>query len=229
MIDINTIGAGGGSIAYVDAGGAFRVGPRSAGADPGPACYGQGGIEPTITDANVVLGRLDPERFLGGGMRSIATPRSRPSSGSRELGLACSRRRKASSRSRTSTWPRDPVADGREGPRPARVRARRLRRRRAAARGRGRRDARDPGGDRPAASRHHLRDGPADERPQVRPDAHRLPAEGASTSTGSIATSRRSRRSCGSGSARRRPRRRHRGLRGSTAATSARATSCGSH
>jgi N-methylhydantoinase A/oxoprolinase/acetone carboxylase beta subunit len=69
MIDIHTIGAGGGSIAYVDAGGAFRVGPRSAGASPGPACYGNGGQEPTLTDANVVLGRIDPERFLGGEMQ----------------------------------------------------------------------------------------------------------------------------------------------------------------
>lgn len=69
MIDITTIGAGGGSIAYVDQGGAFRVGPRSAGADPGPAAYGRGGTEPTVTDANLVLGRLDAEDFLGGGMR----------------------------------------------------------------------------------------------------------------------------------------------------------------
>ncbi len=69
MIDIHTIGAGGGSIAYVDAAGAFRVGPRSAGADPGPAGYGKGGAEPTVTDANLVLGRLDPENFLGGAMR----------------------------------------------------------------------------------------------------------------------------------------------------------------
>lgn len=66
MIDIDAIGAGGGSIAYIDAGGAFRVGPRSAGAVPGPACYGRGGTEPTVTDAQVVLGRLDPKRFLGG-------------------------------------------------------------------------------------------------------------------------------------------------------------------
>ena len=66
MIDIDAIGAGGGSIAYLDPGGAFRVGPRSAGAVPGPACYGKGGIEPTVTDAQVVLGRLDPEHFLGG-------------------------------------------------------------------------------------------------------------------------------------------------------------------
>lgn len=66
MIDIDAIGAGGGSIAYVDSGGAFRVGPRSAGAEPGPACYGRGGTEPTVTDAQVALGRLDPKRFLGG-------------------------------------------------------------------------------------------------------------------------------------------------------------------
>ena len=68
MLDIHTIGAGGGSIARVH-GGAFRVGPQSAGADPGPACYGSGGTEATVTDANVVLGRIDPERFLGGSMR----------------------------------------------------------------------------------------------------------------------------------------------------------------
>ena len=69
MIDIHTIGAGGGSIAYVDRGGAFRVGPRSAGAVPGPAAYGRGGTEPTVTDANLVLGRLDKNDFLGGSMK----------------------------------------------------------------------------------------------------------------------------------------------------------------
>ena len=66
MIDIHTIGAGGGSIAYIDHGGAFRVGPRSAGAVPGPAAYGRGGTQPTVTDANLVLGRLDKSDFLGG-------------------------------------------------------------------------------------------------------------------------------------------------------------------
>jgi N-methylhydantoinase A len=66
--DIHTIGAGGGSLAWRDAGGALRVGPRSAGAVPGPACYGRGGTEPTVTDANVVLGRLDPDVRLGGTM-----------------------------------------------------------------------------------------------------------------------------------------------------------------
>ncbi len=69
VIDLVEIGAGGGSIAWIDRGGALRVGPRSAGADPGPACYGAGGREPTITDANLVLGRLDPAYFLGGEIR----------------------------------------------------------------------------------------------------------------------------------------------------------------
>jgi N-methylhydantoinase A/oxoprolinase/acetone carboxylase beta subunit len=68
MIDIHTIGAGGGSIAHLDAGQAFRVGPGSAGAEPGPAAYGRGGTLPTVTDANVVLGRLQPGNFLGGEM-----------------------------------------------------------------------------------------------------------------------------------------------------------------
>lgn len=66
VVDLVEIGAGGGSIAWVDSGGLLRVGPLSAGADPGPACYGRGGAEPTVTDANVVLGRLDPGYFLGG-------------------------------------------------------------------------------------------------------------------------------------------------------------------
>ena len=68
MIDIHTIGAGGGSIAHVDRGGAFRVGPQSAGAEPGPAAYGKGGQDPTVTDANLALGRLIAEDFLGGNM-----------------------------------------------------------------------------------------------------------------------------------------------------------------
>ena len=68
MVDIDTIGAGGGSIAYVDKGGVFRVGPRSAGALPGPCCYDRGGELPTSTDCNAVLGRLNPDNFLGGKM-----------------------------------------------------------------------------------------------------------------------------------------------------------------
>ncbi|MEH6911842.1 MAG: hydantoinase/oxoprolinase family protein [Oceanicoccus sp.] len=85
MVDMHTIGAGGGSIASIDSGAVLQVGPESAGADPGPACYGLGGQHPTVTDANVVLGRLRPDSFLGGEMSldidaarsalsSIATP-----------------------------------------------------------------------------------------------------------------------------------------------------------
>lgn len=69
MIDVRSIGAGGGSIAAVDDEGALRVGPRSAGSDPGPVCYGKGGTKPTVTDANLVLGRLEPDLFFGGRLR----------------------------------------------------------------------------------------------------------------------------------------------------------------
>jgi N-methylhydantoinase A len=67
-VDVRSVGAGGGSIAYVDAGGLLRVGPQSAGSVPGPACYGRGGTKPTVTDAALLLGYLDPEYFLGGRM-----------------------------------------------------------------------------------------------------------------------------------------------------------------
>jgi len=66
MIDLETMGAGGGSIAWLDSAGGFHVGPRSAGSEPGPACYNRGGTEPTVTDAQVVLGRMDADKFLGG-------------------------------------------------------------------------------------------------------------------------------------------------------------------
>lgn len=69
MLQILTVGAGGGSVGWIDAGGLLHIGPQSAGADPGPACYGRGGSEPTCTDANLVLGYLDPDFFLGGRMR----------------------------------------------------------------------------------------------------------------------------------------------------------------
>jgi N-methylhydantoinase A len=91
MIDIQEVGTGGGSIARIEAGGALRVGPESAGAQPGPVCYGQGGTEPTVTDCNLLLGRLAPDRFLGGEMKldlaaaraAIETKIARP------LGLEC--------------------------------------------------------------------------------------------------------------------------------------------
>lgn len=73
MIDLVTIGAGGGSVAYIDEAGAFHVGPRSAGSEPGPACYGRGGTEPTVTDAQIVLGRLDPDMALGGDLKLDAS------------------------------------------------------------------------------------------------------------------------------------------------------------
>ena len=91
VIDIHTIGAGGGSIAQIDPGGALRVGPESAGANPGPACYGRGDPEkafPTVTDANLILGRLDPDYFLGGKMH-LDTRRARHvlTSLGKEIGL----------------------------------------------------------------------------------------------------------------------------------------------
>jgi N-methylhydantoinase A len=73
MIDIRSIGAGGGSVAWIDKGGMLRVGPQSAGAQPGPACYGKGGIEATVTDANIVLGRLSPDDFALSGLQIDAS------------------------------------------------------------------------------------------------------------------------------------------------------------
>jgi N-methylhydantoinase A len=90
MVDMHTIGAGGGSIARVDSGGLLQVGPESAGADPGPACYGQGGNEPTVTDANLVLGRLRSDGFLGGRM-SLDSQAARQAMApvATALGLSC--------------------------------------------------------------------------------------------------------------------------------------------
>jgi N-methylhydantoinase A/oxoprolinase/acetone carboxylase beta subunit len=69
LVDVHTVGAGGGSIAWLDGAGTLRVGPRSAGSEPGPVCYGRGGTEPTVTDASIVLGYLDPEMFAGGSLQ----------------------------------------------------------------------------------------------------------------------------------------------------------------
>jgi N-methylhydantoinase A len=77
VVDLVEVGAGGGSLAWIDGGGHLRVGPHGAGSSPGPASYGRGGDQPTITDANVVLGRLDPDYFLGGSMRLDAAAASR--------------------------------------------------------------------------------------------------------------------------------------------------------
>lgn len=89
MIDLHTIGAGGGSIAYVDAGGVLQVGPQSAGADPGPACYGRGGKAATVTDANLILGRLRVDAFLGGRMiLDVDAARNAMQSLAAQLGLS---------------------------------------------------------------------------------------------------------------------------------------------
>jgi N-methylhydantoinase A len=89
MVDVHTVGAGGGSIAWRDAGGALRVGPRSAGADPGPACYGRGDTEPAVTDANLLLGFLSQESDLAGGVRLDREAASRSVADlGRELGLS---------------------------------------------------------------------------------------------------------------------------------------------
>ncbi|HEY3068398.1 MAG TPA: hydantoinase/oxoprolinase family protein [Methylomirabilota bacterium] len=90
MVAVESIGAGGGSIAYADDGGALRVGPRSAGAVPGPACYGQGGTEPTVSDANLVLGYLNAERVYGGGAIRLDRERAEAALAAlgRRIGLA---------------------------------------------------------------------------------------------------------------------------------------------
>lgn len=93
MLDVDTIGAGGGSVAWVDDRDVLQVGPRSAGADPGPACYGQGGTDATVTDATLVLGYLDPETFRGGNRRSTNLPPARPSSAPSRTRLGCPSRR----------------------------------------------------------------------------------------------------------------------------------------
>lgn len=89
MIDVSSIGAGGGSIGWTDPGGALKVGPRSAGAQPGPACYGRGGTLPTVSDANVLARRLNPERILGGQMEidAAAARRAVEEQVARPLGL----------------------------------------------------------------------------------------------------------------------------------------------
>ena len=107
ILDIHTVGAGGGSIAWIDSGGLLAVGPASAGADPGPACYGRGGTQPTVTDADLLLGYLDPGFFHGGELQldveaarravgALADP-ARP--------RASCRSRAGSTSSSTPTWP----------------------------------------------------------------------------------------------------------------------------
>ena len=111
MVDIHTLGAGGGSIAWIDAGGALRVGPQSAGAEPGPPCYGRGGTEPTVTDANLVLGRLSAASLLGGRdapRRRAGRPRHRGAhrrAPRHRVGSPCGSRRCAWTRTASSAPP----------------------------------------------------------------------------------------------------------------------------
>ena len=106
MVDVHTVSAGGGSIAWADPGGALRVGPRSAGADPGPAAYGKGGEEPTVTDANLLLGYLGDGAELGGELTLSARARRGRARGARRASSAStrSRPRSASCASPTPRW-----------------------------------------------------------------------------------------------------------------------------
>ncbi len=106
LVDVDSIGAGGGSLGWIDARDMLRVGPQSAGAVPGPACYGRGGTEPTVTDALLVLRYLAPDRFLGGAMTLDTDAARRPA---RAWAATCCSRattsRGASARSRWQGWP----------------------------------------------------------------------------------------------------------------------------
>ncbi len=103
-LDIHTVGAGGGSIAWRDAGGALRVGPASAGAVPGPACYGRGGTQPTVTDANLLLGRLPRGRAARrrAARSTVAPPSARSRALAAELGAGAAR----SAPRASCAWPR---------------------------------------------------------------------------------------------------------------------------
>ena len=137
-IDLAEVGAGGGSIVWLDAGGALQVGPRSAGASPGPLCYDLGGTEPTVTDANVVLGYLNPAALAGGAVKlNAGRAHEVLRAADREAARAAARRgglRRSPDRGLEHDA-RDPGRLQRAGPRPARVRALRLRRQRPALRG----------------------------------------------------------------------------------------------
>ena len=171
VVDLVEIGAGGGSIAWVDSGGLLRVGPQSAGADPGPVCYRRGGVEPTVTDANVVLGRLNPAYFLGGeiGLDVEGAARAIEERCAKPLGLSRHRGGERDRRDRER-------GDGQRAPpdlraarlRPARLRPGRLRRRGAGARERARARRRDADAADPAQPRHLLRHRPPHHRPQAR-------------------------------------------------------------
>ena len=106
MVDVSTIGAGGGSIAWIDGAGGLRVGPRSAGAEPGPACYGRGGEQATVTDASLVLGYLNPDALRGRHARSTRGGRARGGRrGAPARASTWSRPRAGIHRVSTRAWP----------------------------------------------------------------------------------------------------------------------------
>ena len=133
-VDIRSIGAGGGSIAWVDPGGLLRVGPESAGADPGPACYGRGGTRPTVTDAALMLGYIDPDNFLGGAMKlDLAAAEAALEGLAEALGVGVKETAAGGARRRQRADDRgDPGTDRERGRRPARQHPGRRRRRRRA-------------------------------------------------------------------------------------------------
>ena len=171
MIDLVSIGAGGGSIAYIDSAGGFHVGPRSAGAEPGPACYGRGGEEPTVTDAQVVLGRLDADKMLGGDLplnpdlahKAVEAKVAKP------LGLSITDAALGIIKVINSNMALgDPLQLGRARHRPARIRAGAVRRRRPTARGRAGRSDCGERNHRAGRSRHYRGDGAAADRHAIR-------------------------------------------------------------
>ena len=175
MVDVHTVGAGGGSVGWVDHGGALRVGPRSAGADPGPACYGRGGTEATVTDANLLLGRLAPGSSLAG---EVALDRDAASRAIQELGRQARARRAHDRRGhREACELRDgaspPGGDRQPRNRPKGVRAASVRGRGPDARRRPRgRDGHDPD-DLPASRGRAVRARVAGSRPPEGHGAHR--------------------------------------------------------
>ena len=195
MVDIHTVGAGGGSIGWRDPGGALRVGPRSAGAEPGPACYGRGGTEPTVTDANLVLGHLERRRPAGRRRRrSTPTPRTRPSSAwptsSASTSRACAEGIVRVANAEMVRALR--VMTVERGIDPRALRAAGLRRRRAAARRGDRRGARDDEDPRPARLRRAQRARPRRRRPPRR--RRSAPCSAATTTRASTRCATRSAR-----------------------------------
>ena len=185
-VDITTIGAGGGSIAWLDAGGALRVGPESAGSEPGPACYDRGGDAATVTDASLILGYIDPDYFAGGSLKLV--PQRAREVVARTIARAA-RHVGRGGGARDSPRPERPDGGGdpprldRPRHRPARLRAAAIGRRRPAARLRAGPRTRHHPHRRAASSRRALR-----RRPAVRADRARglgrVPARSAGRSRG---------------------------------------------